>query len=185
MPTTSHSPGWYPDPDGAPGQRWWNGVGWSDARRAVGGGHVAPVPPPVAPVAAAPTTPTAPVVYSAANPAPQYPGQYGAAPGTPGYVPRAGITLDARQNPLAVQAFVTGLIAVFFNVLLVPSILAIVFGSRALARSNQLRAAGQEDKTRGLAIAGVAMGAFGGVWGLIQGLVFLVGFVPVFLFDVS
>ena len=34
--------GWYPDPDGVPGERWWNGVGWSDTRR---GGAVAPLAP--------------------------------------------------------------------------------------------------------------------------------------------
>ncbi|MDO7882120.1 DUF2510 domain-containing protein [Salinibacterium soli] len=187
MPTPSHSPGWYPDPDGAPGQRWWNGIGWSDARRSVDGGRVAPTAPPAiaAPPVAPAAPPSAPVVYSASNPAPQYPGQYGAAPGTPGYTPRASVTLDARQNPRAVHSFVAGLIAVFFNVLLVPSILAIVLGAQALTRSNQLRAAGQEDKTRGLAVAGFAMGVVGGVWGLIQGLIFVIGFLPVFFFDVS
>jgi hypothetical protein len=31
-------PGWYPDPSGAPGARWWDGVQWSD--------HVAPMETP-------------------------------------------------------------------------------------------------------------------------------------------
>jgi Protein of unknown function (DUF2510) len=40
---TSQPPaGWYPDPSGVPGQRWWDGTSWSD--------HVAPAQPhPVAP----------------------------------------------------------------------------------------------------------------------------------------
>jgi hypothetical protein len=28
------APGWYPDPSGAPGQRYWDGVAWTDARLA-------------------------------------------------------------------------------------------------------------------------------------------------------
>lgn len=195
MATATNTPGWYPDPDGGQGQRWWNGVGWSDARR--GAGTTPAVPPQVAgppavvgqepagltPPGQVPAT-QAPVIYSASNPAPQYPGQI-PAPGAPGYTARAAVTLDARQNPMAVYSFVAGIIAFFFNVLLVPSILAVVFGSRALTRSNQLRAAGQEDKTRGLAVAGLALGVVGGVWGLIQGIFFIVGFLPLFFIDAS
>ena len=33
------APGWYPDPQGLPAQRWWDGVGWSP--------HTAPVPGPM------------------------------------------------------------------------------------------------------------------------------------------
>jgi hypothetical protein len=33
------APGWYPDPDGAPGRvRWWNGAGWSDVTTPAGPG---------------------------------------------------------------------------------------------------------------------------------------------------
>lgn len=42
------SPGWYPDPDGKPGDRWWNGAGWSDSRR--GAGAATAVAPPAAPI---------------------------------------------------------------------------------------------------------------------------------------
>jgi len=47
-------PGWYPDPDGAPGMvRWWNGVGWSDVATPAGPGVVVrsspALPPPQAP----------------------------------------------------------------------------------------------------------------------------------------
>ena len=36
---SSAPPGWYPDPDGAPGTvRWWNGAGWSDVTTSAGPG---------------------------------------------------------------------------------------------------------------------------------------------------
>ncbi|OJX65009.1 MAG: hypothetical protein BGO95_01525 [Micrococcales bacterium 73-13] len=45
-------PGWYPDPAGVPGQRWWDGVRWSEARAAA-----APVRPPEPPRAPDGTSP--------------------------------------------------------------------------------------------------------------------------------
>lgn len=62
--TSSAPPGWYPDPDGAPGTaRWWNGGGWSDVTTPVGPGVAvqAPAAPPApAPEPAAPTPPPGP-----------------------------------------------------------------------------------------------------------------------------
>ncbi len=38
-------PGWYPDPDGAPGMvRWWNGAGWSDVTTPAGPGVTVQAP---------------------------------------------------------------------------------------------------------------------------------------------
>ena len=43
-------PGWYPDPDGAPGMvRWWNGVSWSDVATPAGPGVVVRSSPMLAP----------------------------------------------------------------------------------------------------------------------------------------
>jgi hypothetical protein len=43
-------PGWYPDPDGAPGMvRWWNGVSWSDVAAPAGPGVVVRSSPMLAP----------------------------------------------------------------------------------------------------------------------------------------
>lgn len=39
-------PGWYPDPSGTPGLRWWNGVSWSDSTHALPGSDAAPAAPP-------------------------------------------------------------------------------------------------------------------------------------------
>ncbi len=53
MSAPSAPPGWYPDPDGAPGTaRWWDGVAWSDVTTPAGPG-VALGAMPAAPVAPA------------------------------------------------------------------------------------------------------------------------------------
>ncbi|HEX2073796.1 MAG TPA: DUF2510 domain-containing protein [Geodermatophilus sp.] len=61
----SAPPGWYPDPDGAPGTvRWWNGVSWSDVTTPAGPGvivHSPPAPPPTpTPAPQPPPPPQAP-----------------------------------------------------------------------------------------------------------------------------
>ena len=57
--TSSAPPGWYPDPDGAPGMvRWWNGAGWSDVTTPVGPGVA--VQAPAGPPARAPEPATPP-----------------------------------------------------------------------------------------------------------------------------
>ncbi|NYJ04547.1 DUF2510 domain-containing protein [Petropleomorpha daqingensis] len=46
------APGWYPDPDGAPGYvRWWNGVSWSDVTTPAGPGVTVQRSPVLAPPA--------------------------------------------------------------------------------------------------------------------------------------
>lgn len=141
-------PGWYPDPDGGTVQRWWNGASWSDPS----------ITPPPAVVSPAPATP---VVYSAENPAPQYPGDISTAP-------RAAVTINAKLNPQAVYSFVAGLVAFFFNFLLVPSAIAIVLGIKGLARAKQLAAAGETNTAKVLAQIGIGLGALGAIGGLFQ-----------------
>jgi hypothetical protein len=47
---TAMPPGWYPDPDGAPGLvRWWNGVSWSDVATPAGPGVAVQSSPVLAP----------------------------------------------------------------------------------------------------------------------------------------
>lgn len=178
--SSPQTPGWYPAPDGA-GDQWWNGIDWSPARRPTGGA-------PSAPVVVAPPTPT--VVYSASNPAPQSPaegGPDGARTLPPGAVAldlsalRAAGTINARPNPQALYGLVAGVIAFFFNIFLVPSILAIVFSSRGLARANQLAAEGATTTLRNAAIGGLAMGIISTIIGLIQALVVVGSFSISFL----
>jgi Protein of unknown function (DUF2510) len=45
-PSAQPPPGWYPDPSGAPHQRYWDGARWTD--------HIAPPPPPAQEIAPPP-----------------------------------------------------------------------------------------------------------------------------------
>ncbi len=168
------TPGWYPDPDGGALERWWNGVAWSDARRDPSAAVVAPTTVPAVPVA---TAPAAPIVYSASNPAPQSPAEGG--PGSPVALSpslsrvSSAMSLDARANPMAVYGLIAGIVAFFFNVFLVPSIVAIVFSARGLARANQLAAEGKTTTMRNAAVGGLAMGVISAIIGLVESLVFV------------
>lgn len=168
--SSPQTPGWYPAPDGA-GDQWWNGIDWSPARRPTGGA-------PTTPAVVVPPTPT--VIYSAANPAPQSPAE-GGADGRAA-LPIAGATLDlsalraagtinARPNPQALYGLIAGVVAFFFNIFLVPSVLAIVLSLRGLARANQLAAEGATTTLRNAAIGGLAMGIISGIIGLIEAFV--------------
>lgn len=54
----STPPGWYPDPDGAPGfVRWWNGISWSDVATPAGPGVTVQQPPGYTPRQPAPVVP--------------------------------------------------------------------------------------------------------------------------------
>jgi len=80
-PTPAVPAGWYPDPAGGGGQRWWDGTQWSE--------HVQPPAAPAAPAepaaAVAPVEPVAPAAPVA--PTPEYPAAPAApvAPAAPGY----------------------------------------------------------------------------------------------------
>ena len=154
----TRSPGWYPAPDGR-GEQWWNGAGWSESRKAVSPAGIDPAPPLAAPR----------VIYSASNPAPQSPSE---SPEFGGPIP-AAVQIDARANPMALYALIAGIVAVVFNVLLVPSILAIVFGVKGIGRARELAATGQVSTMRGLAVAGLVLGIFGGAVSLISSVSFL------------
>ncbi|MFL6097092.1 MAG: DUF2510 domain-containing protein, partial [Blastococcus sp.] len=54
-------PGWYPDPAGSAGTRWWDGHGWTDhVQQATPAPPSTPTPPPPPPPSATPPPPPAP-----------------------------------------------------------------------------------------------------------------------------
>lgn len=144
------SPGWYPDPDRGPGERWWNGVSWSDSRRGANGLTTSAVSNISAQV------PIDRVVYSAANPAPQSPAEMG--------VQAAPLVVTRALNPAATTAIALAAVSVFLNFLLIPSIAAIVFGVRAIMRANQLAAAGQPASSKTLAVVAIAVAVASAIW---------------------
>ena len=91
MAEENKRPGWYPDPSGVGGERWWNGAGWSDSRRS---GAV--VPPPSRPDPYVPATASfGPLARTTAA--------------------------SAAINRLAMVGFVVGIISVFFaGIILAP-----------------------------------------------------------------
>jgi hypothetical protein len=76
----------------------------------------------------------------------------------------------AKTNGLAIAAVVMGIAGVLSAWVLLPSILAVVFG--LVSRSQIKRSAGMQEG-RGLAIAGLVLGADGLLVGLIWVLVFV------------
>lgn len=143
--------GWYQDPENPDGERWWNGSGWSDQKRAAtadagftfGSPAAEPRPDPYA----AQTYP-APPSYTA--PAQTTASPYVAAPyGAPAY--------GARSNGLAIAGLIVsagGWIVFPF----VAPIAGIILSAFGLARAKQAEAAGNPNSGRGIALAGLIIG---------------------------
>ncbi|CAN5224034.1 hypothetical protein BH09ACT5_BH09ACT5_16950 [soil metagenome] len=134
-------PGWYPAPDGAPGERWWNGAFWSESVR---GGTAAPPPAPA-------------VVYSSGNPAPQRPEPY-AAPAPP---TAPGVAVNAGRSGVAVAALVLGMLSTFGFSILGP--IAVVLSLVGIARARRLTV--KPGSSTGIVVAAVGLvtGAIGTV----------------------
>ncbi len=165
-PSTQPIAGWYPDPENEAGDRWWNGVTWSDQRRARGvAGGWAPTGTPaglvagiaVPPVAPAPAARPNPYAASAASPSPPpYAANY--APNTP------------MKNPVAFAGMVTSLAALLFNWFIfgLPGLVGGCISIGGLVKANELAKAGVSvGNGRGFAVTGIITG-FGGalLWNL-------------------
>ena len=160
-------PGWYASPDGTPGERWWNGSGWSDSRR---GGPAAAPPAPLPPV------PT--VVYSAENPAPQRPNPY--ATTVPTAAPTPAFTVAAPQNRMALAALVTGVIGLFGFSVLGP--VGVILGLVSLSKVRQLKAQGAPT---GSAAALAAVGVITGAIATVILIISVIGSIAAFTIDYS
>ena len=149
--------GWYKDPENPAGERWWNGSGWSDQKRAAttaAAPAVASVADPTGftygnPAAAGRPDPYAPPTY--ATPPAYAPGSpYVAAPyGAPAY--------GSRSNGLAIAGLIVS--AGGWIVLgVIASIAGIILSAFGLARAKQAEAAGNPNSGRGIAMAGLIIG---------------------------
>jgi hypothetical protein len=165
MAETYQRPGWYPDPEGKPGERWWNGSTWSDWVRSAASAPAASSPP-------ASSSPS--VIYSAGNPAPQRPDPYARTLVGTTATPRSAFTIDARANRNAVIGLITGMIALFFNVFGVLGPVAIVFSALGVAKARQLKAQGVTNNSMVVALIGLGAGILATIIGIVTVVVFMV-----------
>jgi hypothetical protein len=186
--------GWYPDPENEAGDRWWNGVSWSDQRRARNAGPgwapaaaeaakaepaaatpakgkkaaaaapAIPVPPVVAPDPGRPNPYAGSVAPGAAYPGAQ-PGGPVAPPYAPNYAPRTPMA-----NVPAFAGMITSLSALLFNFILfgLPGIIGGAISIYGLVKANRLVASGVTvGHGRGYALAGIIVGFLGALlWNL-------------------
>ena len=195
MTDDSKRAGWYPDPDGAPGERWWNGVGWSDSRR---GGVT--TPPAAAPVRARPTpvlptpvipTPAATLPAAAVPPVPMpavpvpsvavpppaaaayRPDPYAPAGAVPTAARPATAAAAANVNTLGRLGFIFGLISVFFNIAYVLAPAAIVLSALGIRKARELQAQGNPRTLMSWAVVGLCAGILGTLLSIMQLIFFI------------
>lgn len=168
--------GWYADPENPAGERWWNGSGWSDQKRAATVAGVPAADPSGfsfgTPTADARPDPYAPPTYPTPPSYAQQPytaSPYVAAPyGAPAY--------GARSNGLAIAGLIVS--AGGWIVLgVLASVAGIILSAFGLARAKQAEAAGNPNSGRGIAMAGLVIGIV--VTAL--GVVFWVAYIAFFL----
>jgi hypothetical protein len=149
--------GWYKDPENPHGERWWNGSGWSDQKRAA----TTAAAPAVAPVAD-PTGFTYGNPAAAGRPDPYAPPSYATppayAPGSP-YVaaPYGAPAYGARSNGLAIAGLIVSAGGWIVFPVIAP-IVGIILSAFGLARAKQAAAAGNPNNGRGIALAGLIIG---------------------------
>lgn len=162
--------GWYPDPENATAERWWDGTGWTDHRRP---STVPPVAPPApaadpnafaAPGASLAGTAPAPTQSATVSPyaspaAAGYGAQGDGASGyaAPGYAAPA-YTPAQPANTLAVVGLVVALGGLLFSFGGLTSLAGGIISTVALARASKMRRQGLPGHRWGMALAGTICG---------------------------
>ncbi|MGV1035064.1 MAG: DUF2510 domain-containing protein [Microbacteriaceae bacterium] len=126
-PTTNPPAGWYPDPETQQGQRWWDGLVWTEHRQ---NSAVSEPPQPPAPTRAVPSLPK---VTSAPTPLPS--ADWGMKRGDYVLMADSGADAAAGKNTPAKMALTFGIIGVLVNIFMIPGTLAIIFGVIGLKRA--------------------------------------------------
>ena len=124
--------GWYPDPNGLPSDRYWDGESWTEQTRPQA---TPPQPPP----------PAQPIFV---------PGRYGANTSGGGSTQRAPERQMPPQNGLGTAALVFGIIAMF-TPLIAPT-LAVIFGNIGLKKCKRGEATNREMALWGIWLGWIA-----------------------------
>ena len=181
MPAVSPQAGWYADPENPAGERWWNGSGWSDQKRAA---SAAAAPDSTgftfgSPAAATRPDPYAPPTYA---PQPTYTAQSTA--GSPYVAAPYGSSAAGRSNGLAIAGLIVS--AGGWIVLgVLASITGIILSAFGLARAKQAEAAGNPNSGRGIAMAGLVIGIVVTILGILIFVLYLVFILSTVPTDVS
>lgn len=173
--------GWYADPEDPAGERWWNGSGWSDHKRAatVGADAASGDEVPQIPAAGAADTgftfgapagsAASPDPYASAAPyAPAAP--YASTP----YAPAPyGAPQRSNTNGLAIAGLAVSA-AGWIIAGVLAAIAGIILSGFGLARARQMEAAGHPNSGRGIAMAGLVIGIVVLVLGVLLFVVYFV-----------
>ena len=157
--------GWYPDPEHAGHDRWWDGTTWTDTRRV--STDAAVVTPAPAPAPAAATESTATGSRGRRGPGLYIPGETVLPSAPPPVYPPTPVV----RNNLAI----VGLILSFSGFVLpivINSLAGGIVSIMGLRQSKQLAGTGIISNGRGISIAGILIGF---IWGGLC-LLFIVGF---------
>lgn len=177
---TAPAAGWYADPEDPSGERWWNGIGWSDQRR---GSTVDAVPAAAAPVVPPPTAPQGFTFGSTAPgarpdpyaPAPAVGAPVGYAPSPYVAAPYGAPAYGSGSNGLAIGGLVTSLAGLLFGFL--AAVAGIILSAFGLSQAKQREAAGNPNSGRGMAMAGLIIG----IAVLVLQIIFVVAYFAFFL----
>lgn len=170
--------GWYEDPENPAGERWWNGSGWSDQKRAAttaAAPAVASVADPTGFTFGSPAASGRPDLY--APPSYAAPPAYSA--GSPYVAPYGAPSYGSRSNGLAIAGLIVSAGGWIIAGVL-ASIAGIILSAFGLARAKQAEAAGNPNSGRGIALAGLIIGIVVTVLGLIFVVAYLAFFFSAF-----
>ncbi len=149
--TASPSPGWYADPMAEGHERWWSGIGWTEYQQ------VTPLPVVETPVAPALPEIVVPVDEPLALTGYGTSGAGGVGDGraafgssdhgTSGYSSRGfgripEVAAPPPENTFAAKGTPYAILALVVNILMIPSIGAIVYGAKGLRRASEIEAMG-------------------------------------------
>ena len=169
MPATD-APGWRPDPDEPEMLRWWNGLGWSDARKSATEAAAS-----VRPVAEGAVR-RADTAFEAARQSTVTPASIARGANRPNGAPAGGpvpLATAAKAvgavNPVAVAGLVLAIIGLVLGAYGVISLVGLVLSLAGLSRSRRLARSGERrtgfaQSLGGLLLSGLSLLRWVPVW---------------------